>query len=443
MKGDLVTNVESKQRHLTIEDGCAFSYLTPFQQWRLLDPSWFHFNVDGVVEVGSNSTAAGGVLPNENRDWVFGFAQRIAYKCCSRVIICIWCGMKSSREDSPDWLRSFQAPTSNLVLSSDSDSLPNADQTPSKKKKLRGSEEDGKVSMEEMSEKGLGSHTANHSIWTLSSDSESSPRRKEKRSMSQESGETSDLFLTSRDEKSPRKKTSKGISPKKRVKTGGQTPQKVKNVKDDAKVTENDDNVETAEEAASEKHIEPHVSTSRLPLVMSEKVQRSKALVECEGDSIDLSGDMGAVGRIVVSGSASEDHEMFLDLKGTIYKTAIVPSRTFCIVSFGQTEAKIEAIMNDFIQLKPQSNVYEAETMVEGTLEGFSFDSEDEAEKMPKSIPHQADQDEEIDGKSKGKAEKTSTARKRGKTVGGIGKSQPAKKARKKTAISKKPKAKK
>ncbi|KAK8558129.1 hypothetical protein V6N13_073805 [Hibiscus sabdariffa] len=415
-------------------EGCNSSRLwAGICKWRPLDPSWFHLNVDGAVEVGSNSAAAGGVLPNENWDWV-GFARRIAYKCCSRVIICIWCGMKSSREDSPDWLRSFQAPTSNLVLSSDSDSLPNADQTPSKKKKLRGSEEDGNVSMEEMSEKGLGSHTANHSIWTLSSDSESSPKRKKKGSISQESGETSDLVLTSRDEKSPRKKTSKGMSPKKRVKTGGQTPQKVKNVKDDAKVTENDGNVETAEEEASEKHIEPHVSTSRLPLVMSEKVQRSKALVECEGDSIDLSGDMGAVGRIVIS--------------GTIYKTAIVPSRTFCIVSFGQTEAKIEAIMNDFIQLKPQSNVYEAETMVEGTLEGFSFDSEDEAEKMPKAIPHQADQDEEIDGqmngKSKGKAEKTSMAsRKRGKTVGGIGKSQPAKKARKKTAISKKPKAKK
>lgn len=27
---------------------------------------------------------------------------------------------------------------------------------------------------------------------------------------------------------------------------------------------------------------------------------------------------------------------------------------------------QIEAIMNDFIQLKPESNVYEAETMVEG-----------------------------------------------------------------------------
>ncbi|XP_039045328.1 DNA-binding protein BIN4-like [Hibiscus syriacus] len=339
---------------------------------------------------------------------------------------------------------SFQAPTSNVTLSSDSDSLPNGDFVIYNLcMNDTGSEEDGKVSMEEMSKKGLLSHTANNSIRTLSSDSESSPKRKEKGYLSQESGETSDLVLTGRAEKSPRKKTSKGISPKKRVKTGGQTPKREKNVKDDAKVTENYGNVETAEEAALEKHIEPHASTSMLPLVLSEKVQRSKALVECEGDSIDLSGDMGAVGRIVVSGSASENHEVFLDLKGTIYKTKMVPSRTFCIVSFGQTEAKIEAIMNDFIQLKPQSNVYEAETMVEGTLEGFSFDSEDEAEKMPKAIPHQTEEiDGQMNGKSKGRAEKTSMAsRKRGKPVGG--KSQSAKKARKKTGISKKPKAKK
>lgn len=41
-----------------------------------------------------------------------------------------------------------------------------------------------------------------------------------------------------------------------------------------------------------------------------------QALVECEGDSIDLSGDMGSVGRIVISDSSSGNREMFLDLKG-------------------------------------------------------------------------------------------------------------------------------
>ncbi|XVE64526.1 hypothetical protein DITRI_Ditri07aG0107600 [Diplodiscus trichospermus] len=395
-------------------------------------------------------------------------------------------GMSSSREDSPDWLRSFQAPTSVLTLSSDSNSSPDGsplredktddedtfvrsssvlekskrnqnkvDQTPSKKKKIdvvkksEGNEDDGKVAMEDTSEEHLGSHAGNHSIWKLSSDSESShdhsPKTTEKISLSQESGEANDPVLTGKGEKSPRKKTSKGKSLKKGLKSGSQTPKKEKNMNDNAMITENDGDMKTTGEASG-KHIEPHVSTASLPLVLSDKVHRSKALIECEGDSIDLSGDMGAVGRIIISDSASGNHEMFLDLKGTIYKTTIVPSRTFCIVSLGQSEAKVEAIMNDFIQLKPQSNVYEAETMVEGTLDGFSFDSEDEYDKISKAIPHRTDQnegiDEQMNGKAKGKAEKTSmTSRKRGKAAGG--KLQPPKKAKKKTVVSKKPKVKK
>lgn len=40
--------------------------------------------------------------------------------------------------------------------------------------------------------------------------------------------------------------------------------------------------------------------------------------MECEGDSIDLSGDVGAVGRVVISDVSSENHEMLLDLKGML-----------------------------------------------------------------------------------------------------------------------------
>uniref|UniRef100_A0A6N2LLF7 Uncharacterized protein n=1 Tax=Salix viminalis TaxID=40686 RepID=A0A6N2LLF7_SALVM len=110
-------------------------------------------------------------------------------------------------------------------------------------------------------------------------------------------------------------------------------------------------------------------------------------------------------------------------------------------VSFGQSEAKIEAIMNDFIQLKTQSNVYEAETMVEGTLEGFSFDSEDETDKITKATALQTDQNEGVEelanGKTKRKPEKSSgVARKKGKSA--VGKLQ-----RKKTQASKKTKTKK
>ncbi|KAI5657468.1 hypothetical protein M9H77_26261 [Catharanthus roseus] len=131
-----------------------------------------------------------------------------------------------------------------------------------------------------------------------------------------------------------------------------------------------------------------------------EKRSRPNALVECEGDSIDLSGDVGAVGRI-------------------------------------------EAIVNDFIQLRPLSNVYEAETMVEGTLVGFSFDSDDDADDLSKSaLPTNQNEDaeEQSNGKTKKKTQKASgPAGKKAKTAGG----KPAKRVRKKSQAPKKSKTKK
>ncbi|XP_021805357.1 DNA-binding protein BIN4 [Prunus avium] len=318
--------------------------------------------------------------------------------------------MSTSREESPDWLRSFQVPSthSTVSLSSDSESSLN-----------------GVPSGEDQSD----CHVLSPPKFSKIPDED----------------ESLDKTLTKSVSESPSKKRLKSNSPKQGKNVEDQISLKKKKL-DKPKEEGNCGDVEVADEEASDKPVEPHVS-SKLPLVLSEKVQRSKALVECEGNSIDLSGDMGAVGRVIISDSKSANREMYLDLKGTVYKTTIVPSRTFCVVSFGQSEAKIEAIMNDFIQLKPQSNVYEAETMVEGTLDGFSFDSEDETDKLPKAIPHQTNQNEEdgeeqTKGKTKGKAEKALTVvRKRGKTAGE--KPQPTKKARKKTQVSKKAKSKK
>lgn len=425
--------------------------------------------------------------------------------------------MSDSRESSPDWLRSFQAPThSPLTLSSDSESLhdddaliedktddegsfPNSpkllevsknkstdlgrkraksspkktlkgaglkieDQTPSRRKKLdkqkakEGDREEKKIVNDSNIDKHIELKESIHSIWTLSSDSESchdhSPKREDHIDQVETSqhqipqflgdGECEDGFVFGNDGKSPSKKASKEKSSQKQIDDEGHTPVKGKKTKGSAKGKGSGGDVEIEEEETNEKPVEPNVSSSRLPLMLPEKVHRTKALIECEGDSIDLSGDMGAVGRIIVSDSPSGDPEMCLDLKGTIYKTSIVPCRTFCVVSFGQSEAKIEAIMNDFIQLKPQSNVYEAETMVEGTLDGFSFDSDEEAGKM-QNATHQTDQnehaEEQTNGKSKGKANKTSGAeKKRGRSTGGKPHSKIVKK---KTVASKRAKTKK
>ncbi|XP_009630389.1 uncharacterized protein LOC107779586 isoform X2 [Nicotiana tabacum] len=379
--------------------------------------------------------------------------------------------MSDSREESPDWLRSFQAPAritlssgsesplDNSRLSDDEDSvnlsklfqkdkaslseakssqdgeecqlnkmsevnspIKNAkvDHTPTRKRKKENqSEKEGKSTDKVFTkrralEKAFTDKEPSHSVLTLSSDSESSHD-----CSSIKVKEVLDKELLIHDAK-PIKEEENDVpstskSPKKKLKK--EDPEKKKKL--ESQLKEEKEDMDAVEENIPEKQSVPNLSSSRLPLVLPEKVQRTKALVECEGDSIDLSGDMGAVGRIVISDGPSGKHEMLFDLKGTIYKTTILPSRTFCVVSFGQTEAKVDAIMNDFIQLKPQSNVYEAETMVEGTLDGFTFDSDEEAENLRRPAS-QGDQNENVDhqinGNVKAKAKKASaTEQKKGK----------------------------
>ncbi|XP_071929260.1 uncharacterized protein [Coffea arabica] len=391
---------------------------------------------------------------------------------------------RSSREDSPDWLRSFQAPTQSALtissgsvspLSDDEDevdlnklfrkersdgqvgghsqadqktlktSAPGKNQkaelqTPRRKRKkeredhcARGGERraEKRAAETRASEMPIPPSEPNDSVWTLSSDSDSLPDSKpvsrdvlldkkidgsDKTEYKQK--EIYEVAIPCDDGESSSQDALITKTLNKKLKSEGDkpsTPEKVHLLKNRETVGDLD-----IEENLAEKCSGLHAS-SRLPLVLTEKVQHSKALVECEGDSIDLSGDVGAVGRVVISDDSSGNHEMLLDLKGTIYRTNILPSRTFCVVSFGQSEAKIEAIMNDFIQLKPQANFYEAETMVEGTLDGFSFDSEEEVDNLPKALNNQGEGAmEQCKGKIRQKAEKVSGAlQKQSKTGGG------------------------
>lgn len=98
--------------------------------------------------------------------------------------------------------------------------------------------------------------------------------------------------------------------------------------------------------------------------------------------------------------------------------------------------------MSDFIQLKSQSNAYDAETMIEGTLDGFTFDSDEEAENLTRPAS-QGDQNENVDhqtnGNVKAKAKKASAMeQKKGKKGAKI-----PKKVKKKPQVQKKSKSKK
>ncbi|KAF8054792.1 hypothetical protein N665_1313s0003 [Sinapis alba] len=376
----------------------------------------------------------------------------------------------SSREGSPDWLRSFQAPTTSLLsLSSPDDSpcresetisslpVPNdgdaviivdkesseslpikdsktklvtkqvsIEQVFSRRKKkadaslvdLEEKESGNKIDGEESSSKHKDAKEGDDYVWFVSSDSEPPSSEPMSQQVTMATVKDEDIVIQAKEGEPAVKKAPKKKSPKRKANSGHQSPKKENSEQEILKTEDKDTDATVAEEVTKDKNVKPSSgSSSRLPLVLSEKVNRTKVLVECEGDSIDLSGDMGAVGRVVVS-DTTED--VYLDLKGTIYKSTIVPSRTFCIVNVGQSEAKIEAIMNDFIQLTPQSNVYEAETMMEGTLEGFTFDSDDESNKNGKTASKPADQSgaaaevTKANGKAKAKGENV-VGKKRGR----------------------------
>uniref|UniRef100_M4F612 Uncharacterized protein n=1 Tax=Brassica campestris TaxID=3711 RepID=M4F612_BRACM len=397
--------------------------------------------------------------------------------------------MSSSREGSPDWLRSFQPPitTSLLSLSSSSESapedspfrdsetissLPLPDDTEattildslvtkqlfSRKNATLNLEENQKVNKadgEENSTKHKNDQGGDDSVWLVSSDSEPPSTDPIKQQVIISTEEDEDLVILDKEVEPAVKKAPKKKSPKKKASSSRQIPKEENSAQE-----MNEDSI-VAEEVTTDKNTKPSSgSSSKLPLVLSEKVNRSKVLVECEGDSIDLSGDMGAVGRVVVS-DTTED--VFLDLKGMspiplislaslfmlLLAMPVEPDRTD-YVNVSQSEAKIEAIMNDFIQLTPVSNVYEAETMVEGTLEGFSFESDDEGNKNAKTASKPPDDQSgdttEITTKGSGKAKakgENVVGKKRGRPSKEKQQQQPAAKKARSSSAPKKTKPKK
>lgn len=282
------------------------------------------------------------------------------------------------REASPDWLRTFQTPLKDFkTLSSSSPSTSSHGTRSKQKSRLRLHDLNEEVNSTQPLERKPRIRATN--VVDLNSDSDQSEEEK--------------VFST-------RAKSNKGALSlfKEKEENGHVERQSTGNMKEEAELRDHKDNhmdlkspikgspkVEEAavreEETGEGQERRPKRALSTLPLVFGDKVHRSKVLLECEGDALDVSGDVGAVGRLSVS--ANHDDDFLLDLKGVIYKGTIVPSNTFFVVNIGQSEAKVEAVMNDFVQLQPSANIFETEMMVEGTLEGFGFDSDDDRDFMP------------------------------------------------------------
>ena len=135
---------------------------------------------------------------------------------------------------------------------------------------------------------------------------------------------------------------------------------------------------------------------SSLPLTVAPGVarrQRTTVLVQvdCDEDLLNISGDVGSIGRMNTT-----DNGIILDLQGHRYAGTIAPSLSHMVVGISRwsideasclsvatrfeisgfcllaapKEAKVESVTNDFVQLDHLQNVIEE---MKGTMTGTSF----------------------------------------------------------------------
>ena len=92
-----------------------------------------------------------------------------------------------------------------------------------------------------------------------------------------------------------------------------------------------------------------------IPLLMPANVNRNKVFFELEGtgEAVDLEGDVGVVGRLLSNTSEKHGSGLQMDMKGVIYDARILPTpASVVILAVNATEAKVESITHDFVQLR-------------------------------------------------------------------------------------------
>lgn len=103
---------------------------------------------------------------------------------------------------------------------------------------------------------------------------------------------------------------------------------------------------------------------SQLPLVVAPRLDESLVLLQSEGTELDLSGDVGAVGRVKVEGG-----QVYMDLKGVVYQGLVGECNSMCVVSVGEEEARVTAVLDEVVTLRRERDLLASgEIVVNGEL---------------------------------------------------------------------------
>ncbi|PXF43547.1 DNA-binding protein BIN4 [Gracilariopsis chorda] len=110
---------------------------------------------------------------------------------------------------------------------------------------------------------------------------------------------------------------------------------------------------------APRNHRHSQTPKSTLKLAVAPKLDESLVLLQSNDESLDLSGDLGAVGRAKI-----HDDDLFLDIKGVVYRAKNQACNTACVVHMADDEARVTSVLGEVLTLHAERNLFTSDEIV-------------------------------------------------------------------------------
>lgn len=103
---------------------------------------------------------------------------------------------------------------------------------------------------------------------------------------------------------------------------------------------------------------------SVMPLVVAPKLDDSLVLLQGCGEELDLSGDIGTVGRVKMA-----DGQLYIDLKGGVFKANTYATNCMAVMGIHDDEARITSILDEAVLLTCERNLFASDQVLKGDID--------------------------------------------------------------------------
>lgn len=100
-----------------------------------------------------------------------------------------------------------------------------------------------------------------------------------------------------------------------------------------------------------------------MPLVVAPKLDDSLVLLQGSGEELDLSGDVGTVGRVKMT-----DGQLYIDLKGGVFKASTYATNCMAVMGIHDDEARITSVLDEAVLLTCERNLFASDQVLKGDI---------------------------------------------------------------------------